>query len=224
MEESEYRMWMKRKQILKSHIQAPTIIGACNNNNNSWEERAFAEDTKRVFGGCIWPPRSYSCNFCKRDFRSAQALGGHMNVHRRDRARLKQGLSPYHQNKEPHHQFHHCQKIHCKSLSNSQFSSVIAREESFNDLGCNDYVETSLSVGLSSVFGQKSSPNCSCDDESISYKRPKTCISSMPIFIKPCSKDRSLAFKSTEEFVLGLKPGMEDIDLELRLGESQKVK
>nr|GMC59093.1 probable transcriptional regulator RABBIT EARS [Ipomoea batatas]GME13576.1 probable transcriptional regulator RABBIT EARS [Ipomoea batatas] len=36
-----------------------------------------------------WPPKSYSCSFCKREFRSAQALGGHMNVHRRDRAKLK---------------------------------------------------------------------------------------------------------------------------------------
>ncbi|KAK4782667.1 hypothetical protein SAY86_007041 [Trapa natans] len=40
--------------------------------------------------GISWPPRSYSCSFCKREFRSAQALGGHMNVHRRDRARLRQ--------------------------------------------------------------------------------------------------------------------------------------
>ncbi|EPS65508.1 hypothetical protein M569_09274, partial [Genlisea aurea] len=42
--------------------------------------------------GFSWPPRSYCCSFCKREFRSAQALGGHMNVHRRDRARLR--LSP----------------------------------------------------------------------------------------------------------------------------------
>lgn len=41
--------------------------------------------------GISWPPpRSYSCTFCRREFRSAQALGGHMNVHRRDRARLRQ--------------------------------------------------------------------------------------------------------------------------------------
>uniref|UniRef100_A0A0D9VB10 C2H2-type domain-containing protein n=1 Tax=Leersia perrieri TaxID=77586 RepID=A0A0D9VB10_9ORYZ len=32
---------------------------------------------------CRWP-----CGFCKREFGSAQALGGHMNVHRRDRAIL----------------------------------------------------------------------------------------------------------------------------------------
>lgn len=41
-----------------------------------------------------WPPRSYTCSFCKREFRSAQALGGHMNVHRRERARLRHCSPP----------------------------------------------------------------------------------------------------------------------------------
>ncbi|KAF1873407.1 hypothetical protein Lal_00027445 [Lupinus albus] len=57
--------------------------------DDSWEVRAFAEDTKNIMG-TTWPPRSYTCTFCRREFRSAQALGGHMNVHRRDRARLHQ--------------------------------------------------------------------------------------------------------------------------------------
>lgn len=56
---------------------------------DSWEVRAFAEDTASGMG-TIWPPKSYTCTFCRREFRSAQALGGHMNVHRRDRARLHQ--------------------------------------------------------------------------------------------------------------------------------------
>jgi len=34
--------------------------------------------------------RSYECTFCKRGFTNAQALGGHMNIHRKDRARAKQ--------------------------------------------------------------------------------------------------------------------------------------
>ncbi|CAA2984981.1 probable transcriptional regulator RABBIT EARS [Olea europaea var. sylvestris] len=75
-----------------------------NNNNNkvhptgenevdSWEVRAFEEDiTAGNQMGCTWPPLSYTCHFCRREFRSAQALGGHMNVHRRDRARLHQQL------------------------------------------------------------------------------------------------------------------------------------
>ncbi|PON62583.1 TFIIH C1-like domain containing protein [Parasponia andersonii] len=36
-----------------------------------------------------WGVKNYTCSFCKRHFKSAQALGGHMNVHRRERARLR---------------------------------------------------------------------------------------------------------------------------------------
>ncbi|XP_038717475.1 zinc finger protein 11-like [Tripterygium wilfordii] len=43
-------------------------------------------------GLSTWPPKDYTCSFCKRKFSSAQALGGHMNVHRRDRARLRSQL------------------------------------------------------------------------------------------------------------------------------------
>lgn len=76
-------MWVKSKNsILK----------------NSWEEQAFAEDARGPLGGFVWPPRSYSCNFCRREFRSAQALGGHMNVHRRERAKLKQSINGTQQN------------------------------------------------------------------------------------------------------------------------------
>ncbi|XP_009596834.2 zinc finger protein 11-like [Nicotiana tomentosiformis] len=32
----------------------------------------------------------YRCSFCKRGFSNAQALGGHMNIHRKDRARLRE--------------------------------------------------------------------------------------------------------------------------------------
>ncbi|XP_047949427.1 transcriptional regulator SUPERMAN-like [Salvia hispanica] len=61
-----------------------------------------------------WPPRSYVCTFCKREFRCAQALGGHMNVHRRDRARLRQSpprdsggnYAPFNLNLEPNPSFH----------------------------------------------------------------------------------------------------------------------
>ncbi|XP_059306953.1 transcriptional regulator SUPERMAN-like [Lycium ferocissimum] len=32
----------------------------------------------------------YRCSFCKRGFSNAQALGGHMNIHRKDRAKLRE--------------------------------------------------------------------------------------------------------------------------------------
>ncbi|KAI3799869.1 hypothetical protein L1987_35174 [Smallanthus sonchifolius] len=62
-------------------------------NPYSWEEQAFAEDGRGPLGGFVWPPRSYSCSFCRREFKSAQALGGHMNVHRREKAKLKQTVN-----------------------------------------------------------------------------------------------------------------------------------
>ncbi|KAK1267443.1 Transcriptional regulator TAC1 [Acorus gramineus] len=34
--------------------------------------------------------RYYECIFCKRGFSTAQALGGHMNIHRRHRAEIRQ--------------------------------------------------------------------------------------------------------------------------------------
>lgn len=69
------------------------LAGQLDEDEDSWEVRAFAEDTGNMMG-TTWPPRSYTCTFCRREFRSAQALGGHMNVHRRDRARLHQTQYP----------------------------------------------------------------------------------------------------------------------------------
>ncbi|XP_044486354.1 transcriptional regulator SUPERMAN-like [Mangifera indica] len=75
-------------------------IRDCNNNKNSqnssvvklkdlWNSNSH-NNGEEYLSGFSRPPRSYTCSFCKREFRSAQALGGHMNVHRRDRARLRQ--------------------------------------------------------------------------------------------------------------------------------------
>ncbi|GAU50516.1 hypothetical protein TSUD_247440 [Trifolium subterraneum] len=208
----QYWLWMKRRQV-----EAPI---------ESWEEKAFAEDAARnILNGSIWPPRFYSCNFCKREFRSAQALGGHMNIHRRDRARLKQNLSPHNE----------IQKNDFMFSTNS--SLVNAREESFKDC-----VETSLSLGsgLTSMFGQKSSTillgslgerqnqhHVSCEEKGmISCKRLKTNnISSLPsVFLKTCSNDhhKFMDFHPSE-IVLGINHGMDDLDLELRLGKQHKV-
>ncbi|XP_057470964.1 zinc finger protein 10-like [Actinidia eriantha] len=103
MEQARYCMWPKQKYSLNPHLHQPPTNPY--SYGDSWEEQAFAEDASGALGGCVWPPRSYSCSFCKREFRSAQALGGHMNVHRRDRARLKQSpISPH--DEDRHHQQH----------------------------------------------------------------------------------------------------------------------
>ncbi|XP_058734582.1 zinc finger protein 10-like [Vicia villosa] len=92
MEQDQCWIQTKRKYSMSSNTNIVTIPSSSTScYGDSWEEQAFAEDAAAgSLGGCIWPPRSYSCSFCRREFRSAQALGGHMNVHRKDRARLKQ--------------------------------------------------------------------------------------------------------------------------------------
>lgn len=258
MEEAPYWMWMKRKQVLQSHSPVPS--------NNSWEEKAFAEDAAGALGGCIWPPRSYSCNFCNREFRSAQALGGHMNVHRRDRARLKQSLSPINIEALHHHNHSSPTIVESGNLSlNSRVSGLSIPDnlsendttfasayssscsetvgvrlmriseskvpqgektprEDHHSISClgydddDDYVETDLAVGMNSFVSQNR-PTGSC------CKRPKTAVSSLSIFLKACSDDTYNLHESPE--VIGiLKPNsiMEDLDLELRLGDPPKVK
>ncbi|KAK4797405.1 hypothetical protein SAY86_029731 [Trapa natans] len=92
MDQSQLLMWSKGRHNLRPYLKLGKLPSSSSSSyiDDSWEERAFAEDASGPLGGCIWPPRSYSCSFCRREFRSAQALGGHMNVHRRDRARLKE--------------------------------------------------------------------------------------------------------------------------------------
>ncbi|KAI3829744.1 hypothetical protein L1987_03876 [Smallanthus sonchifolius] len=72
-----------------------------------WENNNFIFDKDYGYDGVSWRQRSFMCNFCKKEYKSAQALGGHMNVHRRDRARLRQS-SPsldHHQNPNPNPNF-----------------------------------------------------------------------------------------------------------------------
>ncbi|KAJ6903613.1 transcriptional regulator SUPERMAN-like [Populus alba x Populus x berolinensis] len=91
---------MMERNSLSSDVNGHSNIGsrACTNNDkkkklrDSWNFSSCQSNGHDYLGGLSWPPRSYTCSFCKREFKSAQALGGHMNVHRRDRARLR--LSP----------------------------------------------------------------------------------------------------------------------------------
>ncbi|KAJ8749512.1 hypothetical protein K2173_025707 [Erythroxylum novogranatense] len=95
-----------------------------------------------------WPQRSYVCSFCKRAFNSAQALGGHMNVHRRDRARLRQ---------LPSWVFDQCPNPSSKSNLNPTFSSsnlLASRSTKFLPCHCPD--KSLLSRPLTKSFASSS--------------------------------------------------------------------
>lgn len=52
--------------------------------NDQDSSQGIKDNIKSTIGG-----RFYECTFCKRGFTNAQALGGHMNIHRKDKAKSK---------------------------------------------------------------------------------------------------------------------------------------
>ncbi|KAI3713596.1 hypothetical protein L1987_72177 [Smallanthus sonchifolius] len=181
--------------------------------DDSWEVKAFAEDTRNVMG-TTWPPRSYTCTFCKREFRSAQALGGHMNVHRRDRARL-----------------HHAQP----NLVNPNISSTLlipTQELVANGGLCLLYSLPKPNAifdpsSLNNVKGSPStllsiSPHPNNDNEFPAAVAPRS-FNSSPSNSSYTEASTSVNCKSTERVSIDRKKRKTDsaikgIDLELRLG------
>ncbi|KAF7147177.1 hypothetical protein RHSIM_Rhsim03G0134200 [Rhododendron simsii] len=225
---SHYSLWIKsNKRCLYDtmHFQGPMTNHRF---NSSWEEQAFAYNS-----GFIWPPRSYSCSFCKREFRSAQALGGHMNVHRRDRARLKLPVSP--PNEDVHQLNHNNPSQVCYEYSNLEPSDnpsfrsisphghyspsrVSPDSKTAVEKGTRreDFVGNNLFVGWNSVISENRP--CGFDGFDVdhqevisSHKRHKTSRKvSSSTFQRCCLQSE----------VLGQKTGsLEELDLELRLGD-----
>ncbi|XAR71995.1 hypothetical protein NMG60_11018474 [Bertholletia excelsa] len=221
---SHYLAYWNSKIILNSHLQA-----SMNNNPpiNSFEGQAFAA------GDLVWPPRSYTCSFCRREFRSAQALGGHMNVHRRDRARLKQHLTP--------------NSVASNHQSNTSSPASYPSEVCFLDSNLSPKGEHDSASRASAISALENSseptPFSSSDEKNVreegllsmglnwsskfdcaevnAGKRLKTDVSSVPMLFNLCSKER-FNFKSE---VLGRSnSSLDDLDLELRLGDPPKVK
>ncbi|KAL5973445.1 hypothetical protein ACLOJK_030095 [Asimina triloba] len=271
MDEASRWMWMsRRKSAMLSRLHSPTAAHlSYSYHKDSWEEQAFAEDSAgAALGGCIWPPRSYTCSFCRREFRSAQALGGHMNVHRRDRARLKQSSSAHLESSADSDQVSTLVRKpnpsldanpaaapeengsdqtlvsppsssspvqeHKKSFSFS-FCDLKLDRENRKDYGEKEYVGTNSSVPSVGMVRQRSR----IDEGDIIEKRRRKdgplplFITSdiaerrmidvpLPFFLRPVSTHERQYHLRSE--VLGLVPNqMDDLDLELRLGDRPKV-
>ncbi|GMJ01186.1 hypothetical protein HRI_003787800 [Hibiscus trionum] len=66
--------------------------------NHLQDSKSSSEETNKseqsVYNTHTGSSRSYECLFCKRGFSTAQALGGHMNIHRKDRAKSRPSSVP----------------------------------------------------------------------------------------------------------------------------------
>ncbi|CAL1374572.1 unnamed protein product [Linum trigynum] len=201
-DQAQQWMWMKRHRT--THFLAAAATA-------TWEERAFAEDASSVLngGGCIWPPRSYPCSFCRREFRSAQALGGHMNVHRRDRARLKQQQCHDEEEEQEDHVHHPVTAAATTTNSSSprvSSSSITTASNNINN-ECG-WLDLGLMVNVveSSSGGDELSGHCCNDVEAIlaGGKRRKTtaAVTTLSLSIGAASEGMGMCT---------------DLDLELRL-------
>uniref|UniRef100_A0A0A0LD93 C2H2-type domain-containing protein n=1 Tax=Cucumis sativus TaxID=3659 RepID=A0A0A0LD93_CUCSA len=70
------------------HIPTTTTIAATTTTDQDQSSKPTTEDTDQI-NNEMGSGRSYECVFCKRGFTTAQALGGHMNIHRKDRVKNK---------------------------------------------------------------------------------------------------------------------------------------
>ncbi|KAL0435638.1 UNVERIFIED_CONTAM: Zinc finger protein 10 [Sesamum radiatum] len=64
-------------------------MGSNYHNQESINSSEEVDQSEQLDNNELGVGRSYECVFCKRGFNTAQALGGHMNIHRKDRARNK---------------------------------------------------------------------------------------------------------------------------------------
>ncbi|XP_038888824.1 protein LATE FLOWERING-like [Benincasa hispida] len=70
-----------------NHIPTTTAVTVTTEEEDQ-SSKTTTEETDQISNE-MGSGRSYECVFCKRGFTTAQALGGHMNIHRKDRVKTK---------------------------------------------------------------------------------------------------------------------------------------
>ncbi|XP_008465205.2 transcriptional regulator SUPERMAN [Cucumis melo] len=121
---------------MKPQLKAKASSKHSNKREGKQEEE---EKEKEIIVEFPWASsRAYTCGFCKRQFQSAQALGGHMNVHRRDRAKLRRSLPlDSATNDDHHHDFLGSSSQPIKFLKLYDFSSFHGEQaDDQSDGGC----------------------------------------------------------------------------------------
>ncbi|CAL0316114.1 unnamed protein product [Lupinus luteus] len=190
------------------------------NRNSHREDHSFGFEEHTW--GTSWPARNYACSFCKREFRSAQALGGHMNVHRRDRARLRSSISSW---------VSECPKPNPSTTKPNNSSSPLSDELlncTHRSSHCSPYLTLSSTSGDKKPRLASSSqqlPPLSLQSMEIKMAK-KTTRSTFDVEeLKGCEEeDEGKIFKNSSDHNITLDLGIglfkqeEKLDLELRLG------
>ncbi|PRQ25917.1 putative transcription factor C2H2 family [Rosa chinensis] len=65
-----------------------------NHRHDEEDSKSSSDEQAEDLNDDLGTGRSYECVFCKRGFTTAQALGGHMNIHRKERAKPRPTSAP----------------------------------------------------------------------------------------------------------------------------------
>ncbi|CAL5357393.1 unnamed protein product [Camellia sinensis] len=175
-----------------NNLRSDKLKERCESNNLSFERDSTC--------GFSWPHRNYACSFCKKQFKSAQALGGHMNIHRRERAKLNLPQSPSWD----------CPKLSSNPNPNPNFSSSSSAARFL------PYV--SYHSSLTSFSSQSSA---STDEENrVLSSGAFFGVGQLKSFTPQEDESRVLKKENIVRLDLEMGDPKEDLDLELRLGES----
>ncbi|XP_019180219.1 PREDICTED: transcriptional regulator TAC1-like [Ipomoea nil] len=150
--------------------------------------------------------RSYECTFCKRGFTNAQALGGHMNIHRKDKLKAKQACN--------NNQQKSAEEISRKPKSNHQvYAAQISSQQQQEQTFC--YSSSRAYVKYHQFFFPSSSSNPSYQFQVLDHRGHYRNFA-----LQHGDADLSLRVGSPDDDEEERKEGMEvsEVDLELRLG------
>ncbi|KAK9665736.1 hypothetical protein RND81_14G132500 [Saponaria officinalis] len=89
--------------------------------------------------------RTYECNYCKRGFTNAQALGGHMNIHRKEKAKFKKQQNNY-------SYFSSSPSFLCKNHNEGLLSSY-NYNYNYNNYNNSNYNNPSFTPQIRSIYG-----------------------------------------------------------------------
>ncbi|XP_027174956.1 probable transcriptional regulator RABBIT EARS [Coffea eugenioides] len=160
--------------------------------------------------------RLYECNFCKKGFSNAQALGGHMNIHRKDKAKLKQA------SKENQ------RLIDAQGMPNNPLTP--SSTSPGNNIG-KPLEFTSSAQVLMKISSPKWHSSALAPDhlrENYSYESHMAELKQLPLFVETASSVAVAEYSGPviqansgswqEEFISGQGSFGAELDLELRLG------
>lgn len=198
------------------------MMVSSNKFKEKWDYEKFSFEGNHSSCGLTWPPKNYNCSFCNREFKSAQALGGHMNVHRRDRARLRLLPPPVLEYRNPN-----------PSFSSSSISSAPSNKFllPYAPTSLLPPSITSLSASSSALSNDEKKPLLECPGEDALSTPPCGGITKKKMTkaafgageLKGCAQKCELeALKKRKVISLDLEMELKDtkdvLDLELRLG------